>query len=287
MTGAIDNAVKEFKEGVKRVIVKIAYWTPLNSYRFFFVLLVSTFWNAYAFRKKSGNILGYKKALNNSQNNIVFLFNYFLNKSYDRLFVHLIAENPKNYLKYVCIEGEKYVSQLKLMDNDKGVILITGHFGPEFRTLLFKEVFGIGPSAFMSVGNKKIFYNSSAKKHKIITSFPIYAVGEEEQFLEGLLRKEWIIFLNDVSLKKRGSLKRTLFGKNIYFSELPFNFSIKYNISILFLGTTRTKRQYQLSILPIDEFYTQEEGVEKYIALIEKLLCHDPYAGDFIAEKYF
>lgn len=285
MTGAIENAIKEFKGGVEKVVLKIALWTPLNSYRFFFGLVVLTLWDAYTCRKKIVNILGYKKAIKNSQNNIVFLFNCFLSKTYDRIFSHIIAENPKKYLKYVCIEGEEYVRQL--MDNDKGVILISGHFGPMFRTLLFKEVFGIGVSSFLGADNKKKFYNSSAKKHKIICSFPIYAVGEEKQFQEGLLRKEWINFLNDLPVKKRGPDHHTLFGKNIYFSELPFKLSIKYNIPILFVGTTRTKHQYLLSILPIAEFCTQEEGLEKYIALIEKLLCHDPYASNFIAEKYF
>jgi hypothetical protein len=285
MTVSIENAVKEFKWGVKKVILKIALWIPLNSYLFLFVLVISTLWTAYASGKKIENILEYKNALKNHQKNIVFLFNYFLNKTYDRIFSHLIAENPKKYLKYVCIEGEEYVRQL--MDNNRGVILITGHFGPEFRTLLFKEVFGIGTSVFMSEENKIIVCNSSAQKYKIIASFPIYVVGEESQFLEGLLRKEWIIFLNDVSLKKRGSLNHTLFGKNIYFSELPFKLSIKYNIPILFLGTTRIKRKYYVSIFPIDEFCTQEEGLKKYIVLLERLLCHDPYGDNFIVEHYF
>jgi len=282
----IENAVKRFKGGAKKVVLKIALWTPLNSYLFYIVLVISTLGAAYASRKKIGNILEYKNALKNPQKNIIFLFNYFLNKNYDRIFSHLIAENPKKYLKYVCIKGGEYVSQLKLID-DRGVILITGHFGPEFRTILFKEVFGIRASAFMGADAKKTFCNSSAKKHKIISSFPIYIVGEEIYFLEGLLRKEWIIFLNDVPLKKRAPCHHTLFGKTIYFSELPFKLSIKYNIPILFIGTTRIKRQYHLSILPIDEFYTQEEGLERYIALIEKMLCHDPYRGNCIAEECF
>jgi lauroyl/myristoyl acyltransferase len=286
MTGAIENAGKDFKARVKKVVYKITLWTPLNSYLFSFVLVISTFWNAYVCRKKIVKILRYKKAIKNSQKNIVFLFNYFLNKTYDTIFIYLITENPKKYLKYICIEGEEYMSQLKLMDNDRGVILITGHFDPEFRTLLFKEVFGIGISSFMNADNKKKFYNSSKKQHKIICSFPIYSVGEEKQLVEGLLRKEWIIFLNDVPVKKRGFRHYTLFGKNINFSELPFKLSIKYNIPMLFLGTTRIKRQYLLSILPIDEFYTKEEGVERYTALIEKFLCHDPYAINIIAEEY-
>ena len=48
-----------------------------------------------------------------------------------------------------------------------------------------------------AIGKKKVC-NSSAKLHKINSSFPYYAVGEEKQFQEGLLRKEWINFLNDV-----------------------------------------------------------------------------------------
>ena len=285
MIGMIENTVKRFKGGVKKVVLKIAFRTPLNSYRFFFVLVVSTLWIAYTSKRKIGNILEYKNALKNPQKNILFLFNYFLNKTYDRIFSRLIAEDPNKYLKYVCIEGAEYVRQF--MDNDRGVILITGHFGPVFRTLLFKEVFGIGPSSFMSADNKKVFCNSFTKKNQIISSFPIYVVGEENKFLEGLMRKEWIFFLNDVPLKKRASCKHTLFGKNIYFSELPFKLAIKYNIPILFIGTTRIKRQYRLSIIPIDEFYTQEEGLEKYIALIEKMLCHDPYKGNCIAEECF
>ena len=285
MTVSIENAVKRFKGGVKKVVLKIALWTPLNSYLFLFVLVVSTLWTAYASRKKIENILEYKNALKNHQKNIVFLFNYFLNKTYDRIFSHLIAEDPKKYLKYVCIEGAEYVRQF--MNNDRGVILITGHFGPMFRTLLFKEVFGIGVSSFARADSKEYLCNSSAKKHKIISSSPIYIVGEEKQFLEGLLRKEWIIFLNDVPLKKRASCHHTLFGKIIHFSELPFKLSIKHNIPILFVGTTKIKRQYHLSILPIDEFYTQGEGLEKYIALIEKMLCHDPYKGNCIAEECF
>jgi hypothetical protein len=53
------------------------------------------------------------------------------------------------------------------------------------------------------------------------------------------------------------------------------------------VGTTRIKRQYHVSILPIDEFQKQAEGLGKYIALMEKLLCRDPYAGSFIADNHF
>lgn len=70
-------------------------------------------------------------------------------------------------------------------------------------------------------------------------------------------------------------------------SELPFKISIQYNIPILFVGITKRKRQYYVSIIPIDDFNTQQEGLKKYIALIEKLLCRDPYAGNFIAETHF
>lgn len=285
MTDTIKNMLKEFNEKAERAVFETALRTPLNSYRFLFILVVVTLWDIYMCREKIGNIMRYKKAINNSQRNIVFLFNCFLSKSYDWIFHHIVAENPDKYLKYVCIEGEEYVR--KLMDKDTGVILISGHFGPLFRTQLFKEMFGIGVSSFASVDNKKMYYNSSEKKHKIISSFPIYAVGEEKEFQKGLLRKEWINFLNDVPVEERDSQKHTLFGKKIYLSEFPFKVAIKYNIPILFVGTTRIKSQYYVSILPIDEFYTPGEGLEKYIALLEKLLCRDPHAGSIIAEYHF
>jgi lauroyl/myristoyl acyltransferase len=285
MTSAIKNMINEFNEKAEKVVFKTALRTPLNSYRFLFILVFVTLWDIYMCREKIGSIMRYKKAINNSQTNIVFLFNCFLSKNYDWIFNHLVAENHDKYLKYVSIEGKEYVRQLK--DKDKGVILISGHFGPQFRTLLFKEVFGIGASSFASEDNKKYFTNSPEKKNKIISSFPIYAVGEEKQFQEGLLRKEWINFLNDVPVEERGSHNHTLFGKKIYLSEFPFKVAIKYNIPILFVGTTRIKRQYHVSILPMDEFYTPGEGLEKYIVLMENLLYRDPYAGIIIAEYHF
>ena len=102
-----------------------------------------------------------------------------------------------------------------------------------------------------------------------------------------MLRREWINFLNDVPVKKRDSNNQTLFGKNIYLSELPFKMAIKYNIPILFVGMTRNKRQYTVSILPIDEFNTPKEGLEKYIALLAEFLCKNPYASMYIAENHF
>jgi lauroyl/myristoyl acyltransferase len=285
MTDTVNNAIEKIKEKLKKVVLKTSLCTPLDSYRFLFILVVLTFWNTFRLRKRVGNLKRYKKAINSSQSNIVFVFNCFLSSNYNRLFPHLLAENTEKYLKYVSIEGKEYVRQL--MEKETGVILISGHFGPDFRTLLFKEIFGIGVSTFARKAFKQKIGNSSFKLYKVNNSSPNYAVGEEKQFQEGLLRKEWVNFLNDVPVKKRESNNQTLFGKNIYLSELPFKLSITYNIPILFVGTTRIKRQYHVSILPIDEFQTPAEGLGKYIALMEKLLCRDPYAGSFIAEKHY
>jgi hypothetical protein len=63
--------------------------------------------------------------------------------------------------------------------------------------------------------------------------------------------------------------------------------AIKYNIPILFVGVTRNKRQYTVSILPIDEFKTPKEGLGKYIALLTQLICNDPYASIYIADNHF
>lgn len=279
------NIFKKYLEKQDKVVIKAALWTPLNSYRFLFIFGFLALQHFHIGRKKIGNIIRYKKAIKNSQRNIVFLFNCFLNRGYDWIFPCLFAENPRKYWKYVCIDGKEYVKQL--MDKDTGVILISGHFGPILQTLLFKEVFGISLSTFASAEVKKRIFNSSAKIDKIKSSFPYYVVGEEKQFQEGLLRKEWINFLNDVPVKKRSSDNPNLFGKDVYLSELPFKVSLKYNIPILFVGMTRIKRQYHVSILPISEFSTQREGLEKYVALLEKLLSRDPYAGTFIAEVHF
>ena len=140
MTGIIKNAIEKFKKKVKNVVFKIALRTPLNSYRFLSILLLLPYGLFTGTETEIGNLARYKKTINNSQLNIIFIFNCFIGESYNRIFPHLLAENPGRYMKYVCIEGKEYVRQL--IDKDTGVILISGHCGPMFRSLLFKEAFG-------------------------------------------------------------------------------------------------------------------------------------------------
>jgi lauroyl/myristoyl acyltransferase len=281
----IEKAIAKFKENIKTNVLKYSLSVPLNSWRFSLVLFLFTFWTAYLTRSGIANILKYKKALNNSQGNVGFLFNCFWNKSYDRLFPHLLAEDPARYMRYVRVEGEEHIKRLKARNT--GVILISGHFGPAFRSLVFKEAFGMDVSSFSNVSVRKKVSSSSAKLYRRNSSFPYYAVGEEKQFQEALIRGEWINFLNDIPLKKRDSQNFTLFGKEIYMSELPFKTSIQYNIPILFVSVTRKEHRFYVSILPIDKFSTQKEGLRKYILLLEKMLSTDPYSGIFIAEHHF
>jgi len=105
MNGAIKNAIYNFKQKVKNAVLKIALRTPLNSYRFDFILVVITLWNIYRNSAKISNIARYKKATNNAQPNIIFIFNCFMAESYSRIFPQLLAENPGKYMKYISIEG--------------------------------------------------------------------------------------------------------------------------------------------------------------------------------------
>jgi len=285
MSTALKNAMINSTIEIKLLVLRIALRLPLNSYRFTMMLNAWTLWYAFRRRHKIGGILRYKKALKNSQNSIAFVFNCFRSHNYGRIFPHLLAENPKKYLRYIRMEGEKHVRQM--ISKDTGVILISGHFGPMFRTFLFKEVFDIGVSTFSNMRFKEKVSASRAKLHQVNSSFPYYAVGEEKQFQEGLLRKEWINFLNDVPVGKRDSNQQTLFGKRIYFSELPFKLSLKYNIPVLFVGTTKISRDFFVSIAPIEGFQTPAEGLRQYIGLVEKTLIRDPYANLYIAETFF
>jgi hypothetical protein len=50
---------------------------------------------------------------------------------------------------------------------------------------------------------------------------------------------------------------------------------------------TRKKLRYHVTVMPMDNFSTQKEGLSKNILLLEKLLSADPYSGVFIAEHHF
>lgn len=153
--------IKKFNEITGKYILKTALVIPLNSFRFSFILVVITLWDILNCRKIIGSLLRYRKAIKSTQTSFI-LFKCFMSRNYDWLFQYLIAENPKQYLQYVCMEGEEYVR--RLMKKDTGVILISGHFGPLFRTLIFKEIFGIGVSNFAGVVNKNIFTTSPEER---------------------------------------------------------------------------------------------------------------------------
>jgi len=282
----IKESVAQFKEKTKNSAFKAVLRLPPDSCIFRFVLVVFTFWTAYLSRKRIANLLKYKKAVNNTEGNIRFLFKCYFRKSYDRIFPHLLAENPGKYLKYVRMEGEEHIKRFK--ENNTGVIVLSGHFGPAFRTLLFKEVYSMPVSTFVDSSYKIKVCNSPAKLYRINSSFPYYGVGEEKQFREALQRGEWINFLNDVPLmKKRDSQNIAILGQRVFLSELPFKVSVNDNIPILFIGVTLKKLRYTVSALPMDKFDTQKNGLGKYLLLIENVLRADHYSGIYIGENHF
>lgn len=281
----IKESVDKIKIKTKNAAFKMALRLPLDSFIFRCVLVVFTFWTAWLSRKTTANLLRYKKAVNNTEGNIRFLFNCYFRKSYDRIFPHLLAEDPERYMKYVRIEGVEHIKRLR--EKNTGVIMLSGHFGPAFRTLVFKEALGLNVSTFSDGSYRKKISTSSAKLYRINSSLPYYAVGEEKQFQEALTRGEWISFLDDVPVKKRDPENFSIFGREIYVSELPFKTSLQYNIPILFVGVTRKNRRYYISVEPMEKFGSQKEGLGKYVRLLEKVLSADPYSGIFIAENHF
>jgi hypothetical protein len=71
----LKNIFKKYLEKQDKVVIKAALCTPLNSYRFLFILGFLTLQHFHIGRKKIGNIILYKKAIKNSQGNVEFLLN--------------------------------------------------------------------------------------------------------------------------------------------------------------------------------------------------------------------
>jgi hypothetical protein len=277
-----EDAFRNFK---KRLFIKTVLKMSPGSCGFTLLMALFTLQNLKKEKYAIERIVRYKEVLGSSENNARFVFKCFYSRSYDILYRHLFVENPQRYLQYIHIDGKEHVR--RLLGQDTGVILISGHFGPNIRNLLFKEVFGIDAVAFVGPTYKEEIDTSSGKLYETLSLYKYYLVGEERQLQEGLKKNEWIVFLNDYPVKKRESNIQTLFGKRVYFSELPFKLALELNIPLLFFGTTRIKNQYQVSIMPLDNFKTKQEGLAKYISIVEDLLRRDPYASFFTATNQF
>jgi len=277
-----EDAFRNFK---RRLFIKTVLKMSPGSCGFTLLMALFTLQNLKKEKYAIERIVRYKEVLGSSENNARFVFKCFYSRSYDMVYRHLFVENPQKYLQYIHIDGKEHVR--RLLGQDTGVILISGHFGPNIRNLLFKEVFGIDAVAFVGPTYKEEIDTSSGKLYETLSLYKYYLVGEERQLQEGLKKKEWIVFLNDYPVKKRESNIQTLFGKRVYFSELPFKLALELNIPLLFFGTTRIKNQYQVSILPLDNFKTKQEGLAKYISIVEDLLRRDPYASFFTATNQF
>lgn len=277
-----EDAFRNFK---KRLFIKTVLKMSPGSCGFTLLMALFTLQNLKKEKYAIERIVRYKEVLGSSENNARFVFKCFYSRSYDILYRHLFVENPQRYLQHIHIDGKEHVR--RLLGQDTGVILISGHFGPNIRNLLFKEVFGIDAVAFVGPTYKEEIDTSSGKLYETLSLYKYYLVGEERQLQEGLKKNEWIVFLNDYPVKKRESNIQTLFGKRVYFSELPFKLALELNIPLLFFGTTRIKNQYQVSIMPLDNFKTKQEGLAKYISIVEDLLRRDPYASFFTATNQF
>ena len=277
-----EDAFRNFK---KRLFIKTVLKMSPGSCGFTLLMALFTLQNLKKEKYAIERIVRYKEVLGSSENNARFVFKCFYSRSYDILYRHLFVENPQRYLQYIHIDGKEHVR--RLLGQDTGVILISGHFGPNIRNLLFKEVFGIDAVAFVGPTYKEEIDTSSGKLYETLSLYKYYLVGEERQLQEWLKKNEWIVFLNDYPVKKRESNIQTLFGKRVYFSELPFKLALELNIPLLFFGTTRIKNQYQVSIMPLDNFKTKQEGLAKYISIVEDLLRRDPYASFFTATNQF
>ncbi len=273
---------------LKKLIVKSLSISPARTYHLHWLLAPHALFRAYAAKGSWSKMLHFRTCTGCRDNKFMFILKFFLREKQDYLQGILLSEAPERFLPHISVEGAHHIQNLE--KKDQGVLVLSGHCGPVgLQTFLFKILFGVSLGSFILASNK-----SSIKKkqpllrvnriNQIIKATPIYCRGEEKSLLKGLLRGEWISFLNDLNMHATRPHNCRIAGQDFALSEFPFRIALKYDIALLFVKVVRSRDNNRtvISIRPFGAFSDPNEGLKLYAEYLEQQILEDPYS----ARKY-
>ncbi len=245
--------------------------------------------------KKHKKIIEIKKFAQHCGNNLpkwLYVYKFLVQRETDNLWCLLFHEVPNQLQKYISITNKELLE--KALTSKKGAVLLGMHYGPAFtRFLLKRENIHIKTLILnnhfknLKKYHSKILKPLVLKKDKFSADNENYieAVKDERKLITAL--KEGfpvMIYIDFIGAYKKG-IEDNFLGLPMEISSFPFKLALKYNVPVFLCSYKKPlKGAYELSFVKIEDFGSPEEGVHKYLGLIERKILVYPFMWEYVPD---
>jgi lauroyl/myristoyl acyltransferase len=167
----------------------------------------------------------------------------------------------------------------------KGVIIIGFHCLVRIYGLIFYE----NQIQLKILAKNPVYYNhmlisclqtKQTKRDRYINDNYCFVEANysERALVRHVINGGAVLIYIDFPLEKGKSYEMNFLGYPIKFSAFPFKMALRYNIPLFFSFVSERKDgSYRLSVIPSGNFSTPEEGLSKYIQMLQAVIKENPF----------
>lgn len=121
-------------------------------------------------------------------------------------------------------------------------------------------------------------YSSTRHYRAVVENLQFLIAGrEEKRLVKHLLNGGAAVVYIDFPKRSRSSCATTLLGVPMEFSTFFFKMAIRHRIPLFYSFVSETaERKLRFSFIPADPFSTPEEGLSRYVPLLESWILENP-----------
>ena len=240
--------------------------------------------------KKYRTLIYIKSIILPARSSAGFLLRFFLERGRERVWATVFCDNYKKLKGAFQLQQRDVLK--KVLPQDKGVLLVSGHYGPVLYSFLLRMQ-GIAVHPVIALGKKN--YIDQVKRYcvppllssyivSLYASDPIVAGQSEKKLIRCLQNKEHVLMHIDVDTRNNTPQKIKfcedvdMYGVPMRMSLFPFKVARAYDVPIVFCFFQKQNALgYTLSLIPCQPFATPSEGLAQYITILKQHIMMNPF----------
>jgi len=216
----------------------------------------------------------------------LFLPLYYIKIYIYRIWFLTFYENKNTFHKYINVKDIGLV--MRELSGGKGVIIIGFHCSVRIYGLIFYEnkirLKILASADFYKKTNPMLISCLQTKLDRYINNNYCFVEANysERALVRHVINGGAVLVYIDFPLTEGKSYEMNFFGYPIKFSAFPFKMALRYNIPLFFSFVSERKDgSYSLSVIPSGNFSTPEEGLSKYIQMLQAVIKENPFMWAF------
>lgn len=228
-------------------------------------------------RRKWKNVRSFTKYCGNPARPWRFLLHFFCQAGILRIWANLAYEFPERFR----LEDMARLAELKdAFRERRGAILLGAHYGPVTENLILRrEDMKVTQLVSRIMTDRRKFMSQALLSRQVrFFDLEMKAVpcGSEVSLIRALRNGELIgMFIDNPAGISESPVE--FLGKQLRLSRFPFKLSLRYGSPLFVMLAERDRKDGYIYRLTRLSFSTVEEGLNKYLALLEKNIRCDPF----------